>query len=62
MGTNFVIPAVHKSKRVETLMTPEDDLSNLIGEYLGNEIKGVYDEVLDELYYYREQEQKKNEQ
>ena len=61
MGANFVIPAVHKAKRTEMLLSPEEDLSDLIEEYLGEEIKEVYEEILDELYDYREQEQKRNE-
>ena len=58
---NIVIPEIHKSKRVETLITPEIDLGFLIEEYLGSESKQVYDGIIDELYDYREQEQKQDE-
>lgn len=60
MGSNFVIPEVHKSMRVETIMNPEEDLADLIGEYLGGMIKDMYEELIDELYDYREQEQEGN--
>lgn len=60
MGSSLIIPEIHKSRRVEMILTPEVDLADLIGEYLGDEIKGIFEELMDELYDYREQEQEEN--
>ena len=61
MGTVLQIPAVNKKARSETILFPENDLYYLVKEYLGDEIAGIYEEMLEELEGYREEESKKNE-
>lgn len=47
MGTNLVIPSVMRAKRVVTIFEPENDLRFLIHEYMGDEIRDLYSEVVD---------------
>ena len=49
MGCNISIPAVKNSNyRVQTIFNPEDDLRDLIQEYIGTDARDLYDEVLEE--------------
>ena len=60
MGCVLQIPAVNKEKRTETILYPETDLLYIINEYLGDEVAGMYLELLEELQNYREKEMEKD--
>ena len=58
MGTILIIPKVNKKQKSETILFPENDLYYLIKEYLGDEIAGIYEEILEELEGYREKDER----
>ena len=49
MGTVLRIPAVNKPARSEIILSPEEDIGQLIAEYMGVEIADVYHAILEEL-------------
>lgn len=46
MGCNFVIPGIMRGKNVVTILNAEDDLRDLIRDYMGVEITDMYNEIL----------------